>query len=306
MATETPVLHLRLPRQRLRKTAAHLLELRNDTTLSPVPRENPLEPSVRIVCISDTHNLQPSLPPGDLLVHAGDLTEWGTFDELQKQLSWLSSQPHQYKIVIAGNHDLLLDDHFLNRHPERRDSKGRTRHDLDFGSVTYLQDECVTLSFAREKRSLSIYGSPWTPRYGTSAFQYPRDDDVWSNRVPASVDILITHGPPAGFNNIKPSAGCSYLRQEVARVKPKLMVFGHIHAARGEQTVTFDAAQSLYDGIVEGSRGWESVLLLAGAVAWAQVQRWCGRESRSTRMINAAVVDGMDKEVALAALSLEL
>lgn len=41
---------------------------------------------VRTVCISDTHNIQPELPDGDVLLHAGDLTNRGTFDELQAQL----------------------------------------------------------------------------------------------------------------------------------------------------------------------------------------------------------------------------
>lgn len=32
-----------------------------------------------------------SIPPGDILLHAGDLTNYGTFDELQAQLMWLTS-----------------------------------------------------------------------------------------------------------------------------------------------------------------------------------------------------------------------
>ena len=67
--------------------------------------------------------------------------------------------------------------------------------------------------WGRGQRMLNVYGSPWTPQYGISAFQYPREQDVWSNRIPALTDILITHGPPSGFNNIKPSAGCPFLRQ---------------------------------------------------------------------------------------------
>ncbi|OQO10005.1 hypothetical protein B0A48_04360 [Cryoendolithus antarcticus] len=259
--------HVQLPRYRLRKTAKWLLSFRsNDLWGADTPKASQDLSPVTVVCISDTHNLQPPLPPGDLLVHAGDLTEWGTFDEIQAQLSWLSSQPHEHKIVIAGNHDLLFDEAFLAKHPEHRDPEGRQRDDLDFGSVTYLRDESETLSFANGKRVLNMYGSPWTPRCGTSAFQYPQGNDVWSNRVPSSTGILIMHGPPAGFNNIRPSAGCAFLRREVARVKPRLMIFGHIHVARGEQTVVFDAAQLLYDDIVDDARGWDAVPLLAFAV----------------------------------------
>nr|POE94365.1 putative rhamnogalacturonate lyase c [Quercus suber] len=180
------------------------------------------------------------------------------------------------------------------------------RRDLDFGSVTYLQDESITLSFADGKRALNVYGSPWTPQYGTSAFQYSREKGVWTERVPASTDVLVTHGPPARFNHIKPSAGCAYLRREVARVKPRLMVFGHIHIARGEQTVTFDTAQQLHDDIVDGSRGWPAIPLLAFAVAWSRVRKLLGCSVQSTKMINAAVVDGMKKDVALGAFVTDL
>lgn len=69
------------------------------------PTRRPTSPAnpVRTVCISDTHNLQPELPDGDVLLHAGDLTDRGTFDELQTQFDWLDKQPHRFRVVIAGN-----------------------------------------------------------------------------------------------------------------------------------------------------------------------------------------------------------
>ncbi|KAF2208582.1 hypothetical protein CERZMDRAFT_91571 [Cercospora zeae-maydis SCOH1-5] len=305
MAIQNPTaIQVKLPRWRLRKTAAVFFQFRSSTAQAQV---NPVKQlPVRVICISDTHNLRPQLPPGDLLLHAGDLTEWGTFDEIQAQLNWLSSQPHQHKILIAGNHDLLLDDDFLDRYPEHRDPHGRTKRDLDFGSVTYLQDESITLPFHEEKKLLAVYGSPWTPRYGTSAFQYPREEDVWAMRIPTSTDILVTHGPPAGFRDIKPSAGCGYLYDEVARVKPRLMVFGHIHNARGDEIVTFDLAQRLYRDIVEGSRGWHAIPMLALAVLWSRIRQVLRCPAPSTKMINAAVVDDMKKDAALDAFVIEV
>ncbi|KIK36615.1 hypothetical protein CY34DRAFT_504443 [Suillus luteus UH-Slu-Lm8-n1] len=65
---------------------------------------------VRTICISDTHNTDVSalIPPGDILIHAGDLTHSGTPRELQATFDWLVSLPHEHKIVIAGNHDTYL------------------------------------------------------------------------------------------------------------------------------------------------------------------------------------------------------
>ena len=61
----------------------------------------------RIVCISDTHNQTPKLPPGDVLIHAGDLTNQGSYSELQKTVDWLERSDFDAKIVIAGVHYLL-------------------------------------------------------------------------------------------------------------------------------------------------------------------------------------------------------
>lgn len=60
----------------------------------------------RFVCISDTHNSFPGagfkLPPGDVLIHAGDLTNQGSYAELEKTVKWMEEADFEVKIVIAG------------------------------------------------------------------------------------------------------------------------------------------------------------------------------------------------------------
>ncbi len=60
----------------------------------------------RFVCVSDTHNAIPGgafkLPKGDVLIHAGDMTNQGTFSELQKTVKWIEDADFELKIVIAG------------------------------------------------------------------------------------------------------------------------------------------------------------------------------------------------------------
>lgn len=60
--------------------------------------------TVRIVCISDTHGEDPSarLPPGDIFIHAGDLTDGGSLPELEKAYRWISMLPYRVKVVVAG------------------------------------------------------------------------------------------------------------------------------------------------------------------------------------------------------------
>lgn len=271
-----------LPRRRLTAAAEWLNKLH---PLHSPPPEDSSEPSVRVVCISDTHNRQPLLPPGDILIHAGDLTEKGSFDEIQAQLHWLSSQSHAHKIVVAGNHDVLLDEAFLEKYPERRYGDRRTKAQLDWGSVKYLDNQAVRLSVAGRDgaalRQFLVFGSPLTPRYGVFAFQYSPDTDPWEGAIPSGTDILVTHGPAhmhldqAGFHR----AGCQYLGAEVARVRPRLMVFGHIHAAYGQEDRMLDWTARLYDEIMGGRAGWSAVLAMLGGVSfWAVAARLLGRK----------------------------
>lgn len=66
----------------------------------------------RFVCISDTHNASPNgafkLPKGDVLIHAGDLTNQGSYSELQKTIKWMEEADFEAKIVIAGMLKKLL------------------------------------------------------------------------------------------------------------------------------------------------------------------------------------------------------
>ena len=66
---------------------------------------------MRLVCLSDTHNLHDdiAIPDGDILIHAGDLTDTGLLKNVNTQLEILSKLPHKYKIFIAGNLVVLGD-----------------------------------------------------------------------------------------------------------------------------------------------------------------------------------------------------
>jgi Icc-related predicted phosphoesterase len=66
----------------------------------------------------------------------------------------------------------------------------------------------------------------------------PRGEElakVWA-KIPAGVDVLITHGPPEGIldrTHRGDFAGCRDLLACVYGVRPRLHVFGHIHEAAG-------------------------------------------------------------------------
>jgi hypothetical protein len=124
----------------------------------PPPNRRP----VRVVCISDTHDQRVKIPPGDILVHAGDLTNAGTVVDIQNQLDWLKSQPHPVKIVIAGNHDSWFD--VRSRKQEDKDSGARVNLD----GLLYLESGLTVQEV--KGRKIAIFGVPDIPNCGPSSF----------------------------------------------------------------------------------------------------------------------------------------
>lgn len=66
---------------------------------------------MKIVLISDTHvqHRGLELPEGDCIVHAGDLTGRGQLNQVYDFLNWYNKLPFEFKIFIAGNHDMSFD-----------------------------------------------------------------------------------------------------------------------------------------------------------------------------------------------------
>ncbi|KAK8037764.1 Metallo-dependent phosphatase [Apiospora marii] len=276
------------------------------------------ESPVSVVCISDTHNANARcgpLPTGDLLVHAGDLTQSGTLAELQAAVAWLRAQPHRHKIVVAGNHDLLLDPACDYDHPApklacddfdgkvlRRRQRDEERARIDWGDVQYLCDSSVwtTVNGRNGPRRLKVYGSPRSPRNGNWAFQYPRGDggqEVWDHQVPDDVDILVTHGPPKAHLDLQ-GLGCEHLLREVWRVRSKLRlhVFGHVHEGHGQEWVPFDELQRAYEQTVAAGGGVWNLCKVAWASAVSLFRAELVGEARC-QMVNAAMVGGLRDEV---------
>jgi Icc-related predicted phosphoesterase len=88
----------------------------------------------------------------------------------------------------------------------------------------------------REK-GLLIAGLEGSIRYSDGAHQYTERQmmaKVLALRVrlgPRRLDILITHGPPAGVNEgtDAPHRGLKAVRRAVEWMRPRLLLHGHIH-----------------------------------------------------------------------------
>jgi len=180
---------------------------------------------LRFVCISDTHggHQQIQIPDGDVLIVSGDFTRWSTSQQdLEEFNSFLGKLPHKYKLVIAGNHEMCLT-------PNNIDI---TKAQLS-NCTHYLEDTSVMIE------GIKIYGTPWHISRDSllkraNAFGLAKSDIYlkWDG-IPQDTDILITHFPPHGIPQSHPKSGCPRLLNTVAKVKPKVHVFGHDHICYG-------------------------------------------------------------------------
>ncbi|ATY61226.1 Metallophosphoesterase [Cordyceps militaris CM01] len=192
------------------------------------------------------------LPAADVVLHCGDLTTRSTPPELSRTLNMLRGLRAPLKIIIPGNHDRLLDAAFWHDdaggyndpeyHTEALELLRAAEEDDGIVYIGGHSEGAHTFPLANGA-VLRLYASPWTPEYGVWGFQY-RPEDGHAFDIPAGIDIAMTHGPPrdvldlAGFAlpqfNMQPTpAGCPDLFAAVARARPRVHCFGHIHEAWG-------------------------------------------------------------------------
>lgn len=179
---------------------------------------------MKFVIISDTHGQHKNLtlPKGDVIIHAGDISQRGKESEIIDFLNWFKDLDFKYKIFIAGNHDF-----FFEETPKNILDKLMPKN------VIYLCDSGV------EVEKIKIWGSPITPWFYDWAFNRPRGAQIahhWQ-LIPIDTDILITHGPAFGQldkTTRGENVGCEDLLHTIDKIKPKVHICGHIHEGYGQ------------------------------------------------------------------------
>lgn len=193
---------------------------------------------MKIVAVADTHGnlLGSEIPECDLFILAGDFCPDGTdsFQECWLDAAfkyWCKHIPAKKKILVAGNHDFVF---------ESRKSKALSL----IGDFIYLQDDYCYFE------DIKIYGLPWQLYNGGWAFNlYEHDLAQKYAQIPNDTDIIVSHGPPFGYGDNVPKkvikdedeekwpepahAGSPSLIAKIIEIKPKLVVFGHIHQGYG-------------------------------------------------------------------------
>jgi Icc-related predicted phosphoesterase len=179
-----------------------------------------------IACIADLHEHLVDIPRCDLLLIAGDVSFAFKGDRTAKHAflqdefkPWLDRIPAEEVILVAGNHDQSIEAWGV---PD-----GLRCH--------YLQDSGIELF------GLHIWGTPWQPWFYDWAFDAPRHDGetflaAKFDAIPSDTDIVVAHGPPRGHGDVTMAGthvGSTALISTLERVRPRLVVCGHIHEAYG-------------------------------------------------------------------------
>jgi len=187
---------------------------------------------MNIYHISDTHGFHREIPMDrfegvDIVVHSGDCSNYMSpamnMNEVWDFLEWYMTVPVEHKIYVAGNHDTSIERKMI-----------RKENFTDRG-IVYLEHDMVNI------HNLNIFGSPYTPTFGTWAFMKAREkiNKVWQT-MPTDIDILITHGPAKGVRDLSEEkdgslkqCGDSALMKWIFNHPPKAHLFGHIHDMKG-------------------------------------------------------------------------
>jgi len=182
---------------------------------------------MKIWHIGDTHTYHDLLeiPKDiDIVIFSGDCSNprdpYSNELEVRNFIDWFKYLPIKHKIFVAGNHDSSIEKGLV------------TKKDFTQYNIIYLENEHVVVE------GIKIFGSPYTPTFGNWSFMKERHklDRIWDKAIDNDSDIIVVHGPPKGIldlsydrDNKLENCGDKSLWNRVQIVKPKLMLFGHIH-----------------------------------------------------------------------------
>jgi len=197
--------------------------------------------SMKLMAISDMHGNLTGIDPSGcgICVIAGDFAElrnlgkWHVSDQRKwiqnKFIPWIKNYPGTEFVIVPGNHDMCMDPNVTSRYPEIR------------WDIAWPSNAHILIDRGIEIAGLKIYGTPHIPII-SHVWAFEQYSDSLTNkfsRIPAGLDILVTHTPPRipGYNGDISLAygegsekfGSVELAQSIFMRRPKHVFFGHIH-----------------------------------------------------------------------------
>lgn len=201
---------------------------------------------LRIITMSDTHGQLPKLDLHniDMVLHAGDWSCSGKYNYtsqekyfLKEFCPWIRNIagkiPHVY--YINGNHETWCEKYNINS---------------DYNDVTknHCINDCNVLICLPYNKKINLYGFPWTPTFYNWAYNLDDNECQLGEKckdIPADTNILLSHGPVYGINDIIEDergyfyGGSKELLKRVLKIKPKLFISGHLHDDKNYEIVDY-------------------------------------------------------------------
>jgi hypothetical protein len=199
---------------------------------------------MRIVALSDQHGHLPDIPQCDLLIVAGDICpdRFGPVLAMhapEQQRSWfdrhlrpwLAAAPAAHKLLTWGNHDWC--GQACGFHDDSPAQASTT-------DLQILVDEAT--SVPTSDGPISVWATPWSNRFMNWAFmKAPGELEAVYAKIPEGIDVLVSHRPPYGCGDRSfdvgsgrvEDLGSRELLAAIERVRPRLVICGHIHDGYG-------------------------------------------------------------------------
>lgn len=218
--------------------------------------------SLKICATSDTHGNKFQIPPCDVFCHCGDwsplhlqsdmicMQEW-----LEEFVTSLCSLPCKYVVIIAGNHDLIMQSMLgKNIFQSIQYRLGLTTTFVgDDGlpktvcKVHYLDRDSVKLD------GWTFWGSPVTKQFSRFTKRWAFETHLPAYDIPDDVDVILTHQPSdyGGLGNTywrkrqkSKRLGSKTLTEAVLKTNAKLHLCGHIHTGNHDGVIYKNQAQT--------------------------------------------------------------
>jgi Icc-related predicted phosphoesterase len=180
---------------------------------------------MKICCLSDTHqhHKKIKMPEVDMIIHAGDFTYRGEYEEVKKFLQWYGEQKAKYKLLVCGNHEVEISKQPFQLLQQMCENEG----------IQILNNTHTVI------QGLTIFGSPNSNKFGHGwAYNSTENEleNIYASILP-DTDVIITHGPAYGRLDrvlMGTHAGSMALAKRISELSNlKLHVTGHIHESRG-------------------------------------------------------------------------
>jgi hypothetical protein len=184
----------------------------------------------------------------DVILHCGNFSRNGSPDQIRNSIEALGAMDAELKLMIPGDRDATLDPtHWAAEWAAYRHCMHVAKSAAAQQGVVLLDEGTYSFTVPSCGAQFSIYASPWTPKSGAGAFQYPLTHDRFnpkayvhpdmhacgtqSSIIRHGTDIVMTHGIPTRFTDTIPGithGHYNHLMRAIHRVRPKLHCFGGV------------------------------------------------------------------------------